>query len=101
MCRAQWVRAPSTKVSHTTFISASNSAHPNPRPLSCPCHVERTFSNLCASSLYPPLPTPRMFLLPSLADPGRVWAGWELAHMPPLPLCVPPGMIIKRKLQKT
>jgi hypothetical protein len=38
---------------------------------------------------------------PSPADQGGGLAGWELAHVLPLPLYVPPGTIIKRKLQKT
>lgn len=65
--------------------------------ISCHCPMERTFSNSGASCQH----------LPSAACPPpqqtqRGWlAGWELAHMPPLPLSAPPGTIIKRKLQKT
>lgn len=77
---------------------AFSATHVRPRlcPASCHCPAERTFPNMRAPpGTFPPLPTP-----PQQAQGGWL-AGWELAHRPPLPLCTPPGMIIKRKLQKT
>lgn len=80
-------RAPSV---HLSYAGPSQAV-----PCLCCGPTERT-SNLGASFQH----------LPSTAQPSpqtkRGWlAGWELARVPPLPLCAPPGTIIKRRLQQT